>query len=67
MAAKEECARSLLEAYPDVRIEWLESVHDIPIHRPRELARLLRSFVSGLSERTSPSIRRISTPRGGPS
>lgn len=43
--AKQECARRLSQRHPWVRIEWLESVHDIPVLHPGELVYLVRSFV----------------------
>ncbi len=52
VAAKQECARRLSERHPEVRIEWVESTHDVPVHKPGELVHLLRSFLDPLSPRT---------------
>lgn len=45
VAAKREAASLLASRHPDVRVEWLESVHDIPLARPAELSELLGEFV----------------------
>jgi pimeloyl-ACP methyl ester carboxylesterase len=45
---KEMGAERIRERKPDVRIEWLESVHDIPLLHPTELAELTASFVRSL-------------------
>lgn len=41
---KREGARRLLERYPHLRIEWLPSVHDVPLLHPDELAELVEAF-----------------------
>lgn len=36
----------LVERRRDLAVEWLESVHDVPLANPDELARLIEDFVT---------------------
>jgi pimeloyl-ACP methyl ester carboxylesterase len=38
--------RSLREAYPKVRVEWLPCGHNVPLERPAELAELIVRFAN---------------------
>jgi hypothetical protein len=38
-------ADQLAERNGHVRVEWLHSVHDIPLANPKELAELIERFV----------------------
>ncbi|HVL82294.1 MAG TPA: alpha/beta fold hydrolase [Actinomycetota bacterium] len=49
VAAKQECARRLGQRHPWVRIEWLESLHDVQVMTPGELVYLIRSFTQSPS------------------
>lgn len=42
---KKQAASRVAERNTGVRIEWLPSVHDVPLHSPRELVALIESFV----------------------
>lgn len=44
---KRDAAARLVEKFPDVRVEWLASVHDMPLLHPDELASLIASFLEG--------------------
>lgn len=48
VALKELAVQQLLERRPNLRVEWLETVHDIPLADPEELSRSLKSFVETL-------------------
>lgn len=48
VAAKQEGARRLTERYPEVRVRWLESAHDIQLLHPRELAGMIIEFLASL-------------------
>jgi pimeloyl-ACP methyl ester carboxylesterase len=48
VAIKQLSAERVREAKPDVRIEWLDSVHDIPLYSPYELTELIADFSSTL-------------------
>jgi pimeloyl-ACP methyl ester carboxylesterase len=41
---KRVCVERILERKSDVRVEWLDSVHDIPLLHPAELAALIVDF-----------------------
>jgi pimeloyl-ACP methyl ester carboxylesterase len=41
---KRAAARRLRPLAPRVRVVWLTSIHDIPLERPAELARLIAAF-----------------------
>jgi pimeloyl-ACP methyl ester carboxylesterase len=44
VAAKQLAVQQVSERRPDMRVEWLESVHDIPLANPGELAALIEAF-----------------------
>ncbi|MGH2760881.1 MAG: alpha/beta fold hydrolase [Actinomycetota bacterium] len=44
VAAKELAVQQVTARRPDVRVEWLESVHDVPLANPDELAGLIEDF-----------------------
>lgn len=46
IAAKREGVRRLVEAGRKVEVEWIESVHDIPLLHPTELAELIAGFLT---------------------
>jgi pimeloyl-ACP methyl ester carboxylesterase len=46
VALKQLAAERLRERRPDLRVEWLESVHDIPLANPDELARAIEGFAA---------------------
>jgi hypothetical protein len=48
VAAKEAAVAELQSANQRVRVEWIESVHDVPLAKPEELARLIADFAAGL-------------------
>jgi pimeloyl-ACP methyl ester carboxylesterase len=48
VAAKRAGAELLQARHPEVRVEWLPSVHDIPLLHPAELAALIEEFVSAI-------------------
>lgn len=50
VALKKMAVDLLVERRPDITVEWLESVHDIPLASPNELTTLIEGFVA----RTSP-------------
>lgn len=41
---KRDSARQIRGANPNVKIEWITSIHDIPLDRPRELASRIARF-----------------------
>lgn len=50
-ARKEQAITMALAELPDGRVHWMEnSVHDVQLHRPDEVARVLAAFVSEGSE-----------------
>jgi pimeloyl-ACP methyl ester carboxylesterase len=44
VAAKEAAVEEIRRRRPDVRVEWLDSVHDIPLANPDELSALIEDF-----------------------
>lgn len=48
VAIKQLASEQLTGRHPTVRVEWLESVHDIPLAHSDELARLVEEFVATL-------------------
>lgn len=54
VAIKQHAADQLAKRHARVRVEWLESVHDIPLASPDELARLIEAFVA---EPSGPTVR----------
>jgi pimeloyl-ACP methyl ester carboxylesterase len=47
-AAKEAAAAELATRKADVRVEWIDSVHDVPLAKPAELAESITRFVTAL-------------------
>ena len=45
-AAKDDAAARVLRANPQVRLEWIDSVHDVPLAKPDELTRLIARFAA---------------------
>lgn len=45
MAAKRSAAASVRSIGGGVRFEWMEGIHDLPLQRPKELARRVARFV----------------------
>ncbi len=49
IAAKQRGAAYLLAHHEKVAVQWMEnSIHDIPLQRPEELARAIFAFAEGL-------------------
>ncbi len=48
VAIKQLCSERLVEIKPDVRVEWIDSVHDIPLAHPSDLTALIENFVATL-------------------
>lgn len=46
---KRDSVRRIRAANPSVKIEWITSIHDIPLDRPRELAARITRFVRGVT------------------
>ena len=47
---KRDSVRRIRAANPRVRVEWITSIHDIPLDRPRELAARVTRFAREVSE-----------------
>jgi pimeloyl-ACP methyl ester carboxylesterase len=47
-SAKEKAVDDVRGANPRVHVEWVDSVHDVPLAAPVELASLIERFASGL-------------------
>lgn len=53
LASKERGIQFLSGYFPNIRVHWMQdSVHDIPLQRPAELAGLVLEFVAALPELT---------------
>jgi pimeloyl-ACP methyl ester carboxylesterase len=48
---KRDSVKRIRAANPAVRIEWITSIHDIPLDRPRELATRIARFARGVTRR----------------
>jgi pimeloyl-ACP methyl ester carboxylesterase len=48
VAAKEAAVAELQAANPNVRVEWIESVHDVPLAKPDELAQTIAAFTTAV-------------------
>jgi hypothetical protein len=48
VAAKREVAPRVRAIGPHVRFEWIEAIHDVPLHRPGALASRVRAFLRTL-------------------
>jgi pimeloyl-ACP methyl ester carboxylesterase len=46
VAVKQLAADQLVQRHPHIRVEWVSSVHDIPLASPAELAQLIEGFVT---------------------
>jgi len=45
---RERSVAAIRERKPDVRVEWIDSIHDVPLHKPDELSTLIEDFALGL-------------------
>jgi pimeloyl-ACP methyl ester carboxylesterase len=48
LQAKEQAAAVVKSIGGNVRFTWIESIHDVPLQRPAELARLIERHVRGV-------------------
>ncbi|RME48308.1 MAG: hypothetical protein D6791_03610, partial [Chloroflexi bacterium] len=46
LAMKERGVAKALQGLRDAQVLWLDSIHDIPLHRPAELAGAIRTFAA---------------------
>ena len=42
---KERLVQRAQESIKDARVLWMDSVHDVPLHRPIELAHAISAFI----------------------
>jgi pimeloyl-ACP methyl ester carboxylesterase len=46
--AKQAAISNVLERNANVRVEWVESIHDVPLYKPNELASIVSEFAANL-------------------
>lgn len=61
LAMKERGVARAVQELRNVRVVWLDSIHDIPLHRPAELADAIRSFVAEQGNGLDPGPARVET------
>jgi pimeloyl-ACP methyl ester carboxylesterase len=55
---QKELAVARLSKLPRVRVQWFDdTIHDVPVQRPRELASAILSFASSLAQERAVSVR----------